>query len=161
MSCRTVLLAAVSASLFGCSAAVASELPTGRWYKVDGYTCRAFRDVVDDKPSVIGTHRNVSQRACAVLCNGTPNCAAYNYLVRIERAGGRPQPVQDCQLLSRANGRVTTISLKPGESAFVCYKSPPDSFDRPDLDAGGPNHFQDSTRPNIPTTPPAPPPRND
>jgi hypothetical protein len=160
MSCRIVLLAALSASFLGCGAAGATELPTGRWYKVDGYTCRAFRDFVDDKPSVIGRHRNVSQRACTTLCNGTPNCAAYNYRVRVERAGGRPQPEQECELLSRADQRVTTIDAKPGESAFVCYKSPPDSFDRPDLDADGRPSFQDGMRPGTPT-PPSPPPRND
>jgi hypothetical protein len=160
MSCRTVLLAAVSASLFGCSAAVAADLPAGRWYKVDAYTCRVFRDYIDHKPSVISAHRNLSQRACANLCNGTPNCAAYNYRVRIERRGGRPQPVQECELLSRADQRVTTIDAKPGESAFVCYKSPPDNFDRPDLDADGRPSFQDSMRPGVPTPPP-PQPRND
>lgn len=158
MTCRPAFLAAVAASLLSCGAAVAAELPAGRWYKVDGYACRAFRDFVDDKPSVIGTQRNVSQRACAALCNGTPNCAAYNYLVRIERPGGRPLAAQECQLLSRADRAVSTISLKPGESAYVCYKSLPEHFERPDFEAGRQHSFQDSMRPSLPNTPPAPPP---
>jgi hypothetical protein len=159
MSCRAVLLAAASASFFACSAA--AELPSGRWYKVDEYKCRVFRDYIDHKPSVIGTQRNISQRACATLCNGTPNCAAYNYLVRIERSGRRPTPTQECQLLNSADQRVSTIDAKPGESAYVCYKKLPDHFETPDLDADARRSFQDSLRPSAPPPPPPPPPRID
>ncbi len=159
MSCKTILLAAAAVSLFATGASAATSLPSGRWYKVDNYDCRAFRDYVDHKPSVIGTQRSVSQKSCAVLCNGTPNCAAYNYLVRIDRSRGRPEMVQECQLLNSVNKPVSVLDTKPGESAFVCYKGLPDQPEPPDFDADQRRTFQDGTRQYTP--PPPPRPRND
>ena len=156
MSCRTALLALLSASVMAGDAL--AELPTGRWYKVDAYNCRAFRDYVDHRPSVIRTQLNVSQRDCATLCNGTPNCAAYNYLVRVDRSGRQVKQAQECQLLKSADQRVSTFPAAPGESAYVCYKGIPPGFDTPDLEADARRSFQDSLRPNIPTTPPPAPP---
>ena len=159
MSYRTVLLAVLSANVIAGGAF--AELPTGRWYKVDAYNCRAFRDYVDHRPSVIGTQFNISQRACATLCNGTPNCAAYNYLVRVDRSGRQAKLAQECQLLKSADQRVSTFPAAPGESAYVCYKGSPTGVETPDLDADARRSFQDSLRPNLPTPPAPPPVRND
>lgn len=159
MSFKTVLTAALSATLLAANAAAAADLPSGRWYKVDGYSCRAFRDFVDHRPSVIATQRNISQRACATLCNETPNCAAYNYIVRLERVRGRTLPAHECQLLNSADQPVATFHGAPGEAAYVCYKGIPE-YETPDPETDARRSFQDSLRPG---TPPPPPPvrRND
>jgi len=161
MSCRNLFFAALSAALFAGDAAFAAEpLPSGRWYNVGGYKCRVSRDYVDHRPSVIASHRNISQRACADLCNGTPNCAAYNYFTRIDRSGKQARPALECQLLSSADKPVVTFVGAPGESAYVCYKSPPET-ETPDLDTDARRSFQDGMRPSAPPPPPPPPPRND
>lgn len=163
MSSKTVLIAALSASLLASTAASAADLPTGRWVNVGEYKCRAFRDFVDHKPSVIGTQRNISQQACSTLCNGTPNCAAYNYIVRLERSRGRTLPAHECQLLKSADQPVATFSGAPGEAAYVCYKGPTD-YGTPDFDTDMRRTYQDSLRPGQPPPPPPPPPpqpRND
>jgi hypothetical protein len=160
MSYKTALSAVFSASLLASNAASAADLPAGRWYKVDEYRCRAFRDFVDHRPSVIGTHRNISQRACSTLCNGTPNCAAYNYIVRLDRARGLARPAHECQLLNSADQPVATFQGAPGEAAYVCYKGFPAEYETPDLEADARRSFQDSLRPSTPPPPPAPP-RND
>lgn len=158
MSCRIELLSAVSLGLLAGSAA-AADLPTGRWYKVDNYRCRAFRDFVDDRASVIGTQRNVAQKSCATLCNDTPNCAAYNYILRVERVRGRPRPAIECQLLNSADRPVSVFAAGPGESAYVCYKDGAPDTERPDLETDARRSFQDSLRPSAP--PPPAPPRTD
>jgi hypothetical protein len=156
MTCKIVLLSALSLGLLAGTAS-AAELPIGRWYKVDNYRCRAFRDFVDDRASVIGTQLNVSQRSCAILCNGTPNCAAYNYILRVDRSRGRPRPAIECQLLNSADRPVSVFAAGPGESAYVCYKDFPPDSERPDLETDARRSFQDSLRPSAPPPPPAPP----
>jgi hypothetical protein len=155
MSCRTVLLAALPAILLAGEAG--AQLPSGRWYNVDNYRCRVFRDYVDHKPSVIGIHRDIAQRACAVLCNGTPNCAAYNYILRTERDHGRTRPSRECQLLNSVDQPVSIFDAKPGEAAYVCYKGIQEQPETPEFDHR--NSFQDALRPGAP--PPPPPTRID
>lgn len=158
MSCRTVLLAALPA--FFLAGEAGAQLPSGRWYNVGNYRCRVFRDYVDHKPSVIGIHRDITQRACAVLCNGTPNCAAYNYILRAERDGGRVRPSLECQLLNSVDRPVSTFQAGPGEAAYVCYKDFPQTG-TPEFDADARRSFQDALRPGAPPPPPPPPIRID